>query len=493
MFRPDKSLERELFAYTPRDLLPEKSDVYLYIDLFDQLDLEEFYMEYSNQGQDSVDPRLMLRTIFYGLTHGVASGRKLETACTYDARYMVLCGTNRPSYRTFSRFIERHQHHLNQMFVQVVRFAQVAKLAKLGRVAIDGTRIKGYTSNHRTMKAEKFDHAIEVITKELEGLKEELKRENKFGDNCEAEMPKDILHREKRIEKIKQAKARLEREAEERGDKVKPTTQVSFNDTDARSLGSNKEKFIMGYNCQAIADEENQIILAAEICDNTNDSVAFCNVVDAMTKNCDKVPDQILADAGYMCIRNLDKANEVGSEAIFSDPRADGRERLEHVVINEDGKTYSCKSGIKLKYTSSNRYASKALSIRVPKDDCESCPLKDQCYLYTSGKKTLRIYDPAGRQTIMNFMERSKSEEFAIAYRRRKAIIEPIFANIKTQKRFLIYRVGKAKVDSWWKMVCTALNIEKIIRAQVRLFKGGRGAFFSRIFVLKLSLILLPN
>ena len=103
MFQTDRTIERQLFAFTHRDLVSEDSDVWLYMDLFDDLDLSDFDSSYCAQGQAAKEPKLMLRTLFYALTHGIISGRKLQEVCRNDNRYVVLSGNTRPDRRTFDR------------------------------------------------------------------------------------------------------------------------------------------------------------------------------------------------------------------------------------------------------------------------------------------------------------------------------------------------------------------------------------------------------
>lgn len=151
MFRTDLTEQPQIFAFTVRDLVAADSDVWLYVDLFDRLDLAAFYADYVSQGQAGIDPKLMIRTIFYGLAHGVVSGRKLAEACRNEVRYIVLSGEQQPDFRTFHRFIERHHERLLALFAQVVQLAQRMGLVSLGRIAIDGSRIKGNSSKHKAM------------------------------------------------------------------------------------------------------------------------------------------------------------------------------------------------------------------------------------------------------------------------------------------------------------------------------------------------------
>jgi len=143
VFRGDLTEQSRLFAFSLRELVSEASDIWLYIDLFDLLNLEAFYDSYVSQGQPGIDPKLLVRTIFYGLAHGVVSGRKLAAACRSDIHYMILTGEQRPDFRTIHRFVERHHQRIEELFVQVVRLAQKMGLVSLGRLAIDGSRMKG--------------------------------------------------------------------------------------------------------------------------------------------------------------------------------------------------------------------------------------------------------------------------------------------------------------------------------------------------------------
>ena len=144
MFRSDLTGQPQMFAFTVRDLVAEDSDAWLYLDLFDRLDLSAFYADYVSQGQPGIDPKLMIRTIFYGLAHGIVSGRKLAEACRNEVRYIVLSGEQRPDFRTLHRFVERHHERLEALFVQVVRpvFGNI-KSNKGMRILVKGRRKVG--------------------------------------------------------------------------------------------------------------------------------------------------------------------------------------------------------------------------------------------------------------------------------------------------------------------------------------------------------------
>ena len=211
MFQTDKTLDRQLFAFTHRDLVAEDSDVWLYCDLFESLDLLDFDSSYSSSGQAAKEPKLILRTIFYALTHGIISGRKLQDACRNDNRFIVLSGDTSPDRRTFDRFVVRNEKNLDKLFVEIVRLAQEMGLVSLGRVAIDGCKFRSFAA--KNMKHENMSKALEHIAKSIELLKKDLSKAN---SQCESDqeirLEGEIKDEIKRRNLITAAKERIERD-----------------------------------------------------------------------------------------------------------------------------------------------------------------------------------------------------------------------------------------------------------------------------------------
>jgi len=473
MFKTDQTEHCQLFAFTPRELLSESSDVWLYLDLFSSLDMEDFYLDYSPQGGEAIDPRLVLRTIFYGLTHGCYSGRKLAHSCTVDLRYMILSGHLSPSYRVFHRFLLRHEKQLIDLFTQIVRLAQKMDLVKLGRLAIDGTSLKAFTSQSRTMKFEKMDLAIEKIKSDIAAMKETASKEANSAQNDDNdEMTKAIKDREARMASIKKAKAALESEAQAEGREVKPTAQKSFNDVDAVSLGVIKSGFIIGYNGQAVVDGEAQIIVAAELHQSATDKRLLPGMLKQTEETCGKVGESVLADAGYFSVANQSSVESHGAQAFI----APTRER--HIKGDDQSQSssyeqltplggqgnYSCLAGktLPIAYKGSNG----TTHIKFASSFCDGCHLQSNCAFYSRRGKRFQIPTEEKRQIFAKMYCHARSDEYKETYKYRKAIVEPVFGNLKYNKALRIYVKGKARVSLWWKMACSAHNIEKIVGRQ---------------------------
>jgi transposase len=447
-----------------RDLVAEDSDTWLYLDLFDRLDLSAFYSDYVSQGQPGIDPKLMIRTIFYGLAHGVVSGRKLADVCRNEVRYIVLSGEQRPDFRTLHRFVERHHDRLEALFAQVVRLAQKMGLVSLGRIAIDGSRIKGHTSRHKAMSYGRMQQAIDKIKEELSALKAQLASENAAaaGETNDS-LPSEIARRENRLAKIEAAKKALDEEA--KGEAVDRKSQKSFNDLEAMPMAKVGHEFKYGYNVQAAVDEKSQIIVAAELHDNPQDSRALPTILDKVEETCGQSAGEILADSGYQSVSNLEAVQAKGATPYIAAAR--GEEMVEptvaeHVTATETPHEYLCLAGKHLPV--SIRRGDGRTEINIPTGFCDDCPLQGNCQLFKRRTaKTITIMPESQREAYVGNLARLRSPVGQQIYRRRKAIVEPVFGNIKSNKGMRILVKGRRKVGLWWKMAATAHNIEKIV------------------------------
>lgn len=467
MFRGDLTEQRSFFAFTVRDLVSDHSDVWLYVDLFDHLDLMDFDADYASQGQEGLEPKLVLRSLFYGLTHGIASGRKLGDVCQNDARYLVLSGEQRPTARTFQRFLVRHASRLDALFVQVVKVAQGMGLVKLGRVAIDGSRFKANTSKHKAMSSGRMDLAMAQIREELGKLKADLEKANAAEDGGQdSTLPDEIKLREKRLAKIKAAKEAL---AKDYGDEPVPEkAQKSFADHDALPMAKANEAFLYGYNCQAVVDAESQIIVAADLHDAPNDYQALPCLLAQTEANCGAMADAVLADCGYKSSENLAAIESHGASSYVALgkgenlPAQDVRASIK-VETQETGEvSVSCPAGHNMSIKT--RHADGGIGVRLPKRACRKCPMSDQCPLRPLTQKMIHLPKPEHFNAVMGNHGRMQSADGREIYRRRKVIVEPVFGNIKNKGMKILVR-GKAKVGTWWRLACTAHNVEKIIGA----------------------------
>jgi transposase len=466
-FQSDKTIQQELFAYTHRDLIDDESDTWLYIDFFDRLNLRQFEAVYKGEGQVPIDPKLMLRTIFFGLTHGVVSGKKLCEVCRYDNRFIVLSGNMRPDRRTIDRFINRHAKNMETIFKKVVKIAIEMGLVNLGRIAIDGTRFKGNTSKNKSMKYEKMGRAINHIKEELKKLRKDLSDKNASENNIDNKMSKEIRKKEVRIKKIEQAKKKIEEEFPKRKNKSKKIGECSksLNDSDALPLAHKSQGigFMYGYNAQAAAEESNQIIIAADIHDKATDYGGLPLLLDNIVVDYETKPKEVLVDQGYKSANNLKELEERNIIAFIAVGKNEYKDKekqaVEQIESTGEKHKYKCMSKKELKINARRKCG--GTNLKIPKVFCEECIYTDKCKIY--GKKYMEVLDEESRIRMVKLLERSRTEEFKEIYKKRKKIIEPVFGNIKNKGMKILVK-GIKKVKTWWSMACTAHNIEKIIK-----------------------------
>ena len=223
---------------------------------------------------------MMVKVLLYGYCIGVASSRRIPQRLHEDIAFRVLAANNTPDFRTISDFRKDHLGALAGLFLQVLAFCQRARLVKLGHVALDGTKVRANASRHQAMsykrmkekEAQLSAEVAELLRRAQEADEEEDRRygKDKRGD----ELPEELAFREGRLEKIGEAMAALEAEAQaaeqaEVEGKTHPgepedKAQRNFTDAESRIMpGPGGRDFQQAYNCQAVVDSTHQVIVAA--------------------------------------------------------------------------------------------------------------------------------------------------------------------------------------------------------------------------------------
>ena len=439
-YEPDQGL---LLPPSLQDWLPANHLAFFISDAVNSFDLTAWEADYATDtgaGAPPFPPRMMLKVLLYGYSTGAFSSRKLQAKCVEDVAFRYLSAQLTPDFRSILKFRKRHLVRFADLFVQVVQLAQEAGLVKLGRIAIDGSKIKANASKHKAMS---YKHMCEQIAK-LEGeIQEILARaqavdeaeDAALGDYDGYSLPDALSHRQQRLATIQAAKARLEqrarqraqaeekrreaeaKEREERDEKPKryrkkpdpapkAKEQENFTDPESRIMRDGATKgFIQGYNGQTAVDDTAQMIVAADLNNHASDSNELLPMLDATVENTGACPKETLADAGYKSDANFEALKDWGTDAYI----ACGRE---------------------------------AYDPRIP---CpESPPPHDatntECMSYKLKTKT-------GREK----------------YKKRKHIVEPVFGWLKNVLGFRQLSLrGEANARAEWQLVCLSLNLRRM-------------------------------
>ena len=427
-YLPDQDL---LLPPSLRDWLPENHLVYFVSDVVDQLDLSAIEAHYEDElrGQPPYDPRLMTKLLIYAYCVGVFSSRKIHKRLMEDISFKVLAAGNEPDFRTIADFRKIHLKALEGLFEQVLKITLEAGMMKLGRVALDGTKVKANASKHKAMsygRMEEKEKQIRAEVKQLLAQAEAVDQEEdaQLGLGVRGdELPAELQRRETRLKKIRMAKRALEERAREEAaakgkaaEEVKgaqPADKDQYNFTDAESrIMMGADGFVQGYNAQAAVDSTAQVIVAHALDARQSDQHQLAPIADAIEANLGRKPAQLSADAGYCSDANLAALEEREIDGYIAPGRA------KHASAGEGGSA-----------------------------------------------------------RIAAMREKIKAGGHASPYRLRKQLPEPVFGQIKQARGFRQFLLrGVEKVASEWGFVCVAHNILKLAQGwtlpEVRLAAG---------------------
>jgi hypothetical protein len=361
---------------------------------------------------------MMLKVLLYGYATGVRSSRKLEERLGSDVGFMYLAGQTRPDHKTISEFRRRHLDAFHALFLDLLLLCRQAGLVKLGRVALDGTKVKASASKHKAMSYGRMPEREAALEAEVARILEEAEATDRaedglYGDARGDELPEALRTREGRLRAIREARAALEAEAKEHSgdpDAVpEPKAQRNFTDPDSRIMHSKPDGFIYGYNAQAVVDEAHQVIVATELNADASDSGSLPDLVDQVEANTGQRPKRFLADAGYQSADNLEHLESKGIDA--------------YVAVRRDRHS---------------RPPAPAPRGRIP------------AHLTPRERMARKLRTKEGRAH----------------YARRKVIVEPVFGQIKEAMGFRRSSLrGREKVSAEWHLVCAVHDLGKLFRS----------------------------
>jgi len=331
-----------------QDYLPDDHLARFVVEIVDQLDLQGLLGVYAGKGKKPYHPAMLVALLFYGYATGTFSSRKLEQASYDSIAFRYICANTQPDHDTIASFRKRFLKELEGFFVQILLVGQAMGLVKLGTVSLDGTKIKANASKHKALS---WDYANQLEA-QLQAEVEELMRLAGQADTDsvpeQMDIPEELQRREARLAKIAEAKAEIERRAQERfereqadyeaklarreekqartgkkpgGQPPQPPTpgprakdQVSLVDEDSRIMPT-KGGFDQSFNAQAGVDEASHLIVEQHISQHPNDKQEVVPTLERLKQLPDELGkvDKLLTDTGYFSEANVDtcESNQV--------------------------------------------------------------------------------------------------------------------------------------------------------------------------------------
>ena len=290
-------------------------------DLVDALDLSVIEDSYGEErGYPPYHPRMMVKVLLYSYCTGTFSSRRIAAKMIDSVAFRFLAAGNEPDFRTVSDFRKRHGQALSGLFEQVLRMCRKAGLVKLGRVAVDGTKIKANASKHKAMSYGRMKEKETALKEEVRDLLRraeaiDAEEDRRYGvEKSGDELPAELARRESRLKKIQEAKAALEEEAraqaraegkDEKGAIPEEKAQRNFTDPESK-IQKTPDGFIQGYNAQVAVDEKCQIIVSQHVTPASGDVKQLEPAIDSIQRTLRRKPRALLADAGYWSESNVE-------------------------------------------------------------------------------------------------------------------------------------------------------------------------------------------
>ncbi len=422
-YRPYVPEQDLLLPPSLREWLPEDHLAFFVSDLIDQLDLSAITAVYEDEerGYPPYHPVMLTKVLVYAYCVGVFSSRKIQRRLVEDVAFRVLAAGNQPDFRTIADFRKTHLTALRGFFEQVLHLAREMGAPRVGRVALDGTKIKANASKHKAMSYGRMRDKQRQLREEVTDLLAQAEaadaaEDAEYGpDRRGDELPAELQRRESRLKRIREAKRALEARAKDEAaatgkpvESAKPDPKAQYNFTDPESrIMKGPDGFVQAYNAQVAVDEL-QLIVGQAVTQETNDKQQLMPMITTIEQQSGDTPTQLLADAGYCSDPNLTAIAATTIDAYISTRKQKHGERP---------------------------------------GPCPHGPL------------------PKGATIVDRMSRKLHVKTGAAVYAARKGIVEPVIGQIKHARGFRQFLLrGFEKVQGEWSLVCTTHNILKLYR-----------------------------
>ena len=422
-YRPYMPEQDLLLPPSLRDWLPKDHLAFFVSDLIDQLDLSAITTVYEDEdrGYPPYHPVMLTKVLVYAYCVGVFSSRKIQRRLMEDIAFRVLAAGNEPDFRTIADFRKTHMTVLKGFFEQVLRLAREMGAPRMGRVALDSSKLKANASKHKAMSYGRMRDKHRQLREEVKQLLDQAEaadaaEDAEYGvDRRGDELPAELQRRESRLKRIREAKRALEARARDEAAaagqpaesaKPDPKAQYSFTDPESRIM-KGPDGFVQAYNVQVAVDDL-QLIVGQAVTQETNDKKQLMPMITTIERQSRDTPNELLADAGYCSDESLTAVAATTIDAYISTRKQKHGERP---------------------------------------GPCPRGPLP----------KHATVVDRMSRKLL--------TKAGAAAYAARKGLVEPVIGQIKQARGFRQFLLrGFENVQGEWSLVCTTHNILKLYR-----------------------------
>lgn len=476
-----------------------------------RIDLSVFYPRYKNDdtGRPAYDPAILLKIILFAYSKGITSSREIQWCCETNIIFKALSCDTVPHYTTIASFVSGHIEEIEDLFTQIVLICDEEGLIGNELFAIDGCKMSSNAAKEWSGTLGEMETKANKIFKQIQYHVREHQRVD--GNDTLDEARKN--RSEQAIETLTKAHEKIDKFLKTNGPRIgqgKRPKEVKSNITDNESAKMTTSKgTIQGYNGVATADKKHQVIVDAQAFGSGQEHHTLKPVLEKIKTRfrqlniSDNVYDDgviVTADTGFANEANMKHVHEAGINAYIPDNQFRSRDpKFTRQKLKYGKRHQKPKSEQTKKVIASSEFgfdptelncvcpAGESLSFRGIREDsngnkkatfegrlnqCRHCDLKERCmknpqsadHRKGSGRQVSFALTAGRKPTHTDWMKhRVDSEKGKHIYSHRMSVVEPVFANIGTQKRLNRFSLrGRKKVDSQWKLYCMVHNIEKL-------------------------------
>jgi transposase len=458
------------------------------------MDLSVFDNKYNNDetGRSAYDPKILLKVVLLAYSRGLISSRKIEQACRENILFMALSCGQHPDHSTIAAFVSSMKDQLLPLFRDILLVCEEQKLLGGTFFALDGCKLPSNASKEWSGKITDLKKKKDKIEQKVQLLLNEQIE----ADHSKSNDLRDKEKRERQIQKLQNQANRIDKWLNENGPRIGANgKEIQSNVTDNESAKMHTSHgTIQGYNGQALVDKKHQVICHAEAFGCGQDHGHLEPMLDGAKKNLQAIGHSqdyfksktLTADTNYHNHNNIKKCIEEELDAYIPDlkfrtrdsrfdtqkrhqPQKEKPFKLKDFTHDEVRDQYICPCNKRLKLNIKKFSRDRIIYRRYVADlkDCQSCSLKRRCMRRKNAKrKTIDVPIGVAENNYSKAMAaKVDSEKGRKIYPQRIAIVEPVFANIRTHKQLNRFTLrGKIKVNIQWLLYCMVHNIGKIMR-----------------------------
>jgi transposase len=469
-----------------------------------ELDLSGLDARFRNDetGASAYDPRVMLKIVLLAYSRGLITSRQIEAACRQNVLFMAVSGDSQPSYTHIAKFVRELREQIGPLFTQVLLTCDRQGLIGKQMFAIDGVKLPSNASKERSGTHAELRHRAERLDKAVRKMMEVHQSRDAGGDGeGEGGQGNSMQERIDALRREAQATREFLAGAQPRRNKRGQELKSNVTDNDSAKIATGKG-VIQGYAAQAAVDANHQVIVAADVTGSGSEQAMLLPMIEQAAAFATE-RTVMTADAGYHSETNLDELQRRRIPAMIADgqmrkrdERLAGQERHkakadplhdknskgnEHKVrlfrpgdfaFKAATNSCICPAGASLYSSGSHCTINGRVAHRFTGTlaGCGSCPLRAQCLRHPERTPVRQVAifakgQPGAHAATRLMKEAIDSARGRRIYSGRIATVEPVFANLRHNKRLNRFTLrGKEKVGTQWRLYCLVHNIEKLAR-----------------------------